>query len=576
MKNIFPHIVLALLLTYNSSFLFAVCNANYNYQETSPLHVEFINFSVSYNEGSVHYYWDFGDGSTSYQENPTHIYDAPGIYEVCLNVITTELCFSSKTKNLYIGIPPNSPYCYLDIDFITTNATAPNYNNGTATVYGYSDIPCCYEAFWSNGDEGEHIENLSPGTYCVSLTNGETCYGTNCVTIGYNNNCSSSFYIDSTTFSHLDGAYRFINNSHGEQHDFIWDFGDGTTSSAYSPLHIYRNTGTYNVCLTIETHYGCTDVFCRTLHVNYISPLLANLYGIVNAGETLLPQGIAVLYKYLNQEYTAIDFSFVENGYYTFESLPKDFLYLTHIIPYFDTEEIYFPKYNSTYFDNNVHWQQTSFINLYNDTVYNTSLYSYNDIYFNQGIISGKVTYEDTIAYEENIFQNVWFEISESNEGVAKNMVVLLQNSNHVLLDFNLTDENGSFTFNNLEYGGYFLSVEKPGLISDEIFVEISADNPYSNNNDFTIFENYISPVHKFISERHFDLYPNPAEDKLFLNLMEQNCQIKISNSLGNTIIQKSLNYGFNTINLSDFNPGLYFIEINSDKYTYKEKLIKL
>ncbi|MDD3859994.1 MAG: PKD domain-containing protein, partial [Bacteroidales bacterium] len=441
MKKHFLNIVFALLLTLNSSFLFAVCNANYNYHETSPLYVEFLNFSVSYNEGTVHYYWDFGDGSTSYQENPIHIYDAPGIYEASLTVITTELCFSSKTKNLYIGIPPSSPYCYLDIEFTTSNATAPDYNNGTASVFGYSDIPCCYQAFWSNGAEGEYIENLAPGTYCVSLTNGETCYGTNCVTIGYNNNCSSSFYIDSTTFSHLDGAYRFINNSHGEQHHFLWDFGDGTTSSAYNPLHIYQDIGTYNVCLTIETHYDCTDIFCRTLHVNYISPTLANLYGIVNAGETLLPQGIAVLYEYANQKYTAIDYGYVENGYYSFDSLPKDFLYLTHIIPYFDINEIYFPKYTPTYFDNNTYWQQTSFINLYNDTVYNTSLYSYNDIYFNQGIISGIVTYEDSISYEESIFHNIWFELTESNEGYAKNMVVLLKNSNHLLLDFKLTDE---------------------------------------------------------------------------------------------------------------------------------------
>ncbi|MDD3739994.1 MAG: PKD domain-containing protein, partial [Bacteroidales bacterium] len=154
MKKHFLNIVFALLLTLNSSFLFAVCNANYNYHETSPLYVEFLNFSVSYNEGTVHYYWDFGDGSTSYQENPIHIYDAPGIYEASLTVITTELCFSSKTKNLYIGIPPSSPYCYLDIEFTTSNATAPDYNNGTASVFGYSDIPCCYQAFWSNGAEG--------------------------------------------------------------------------------------------------------------------------------------------------------------------------------------------------------------------------------------------------------------------------------------------------------------------------------------------------------------------------------------------------------------------------------------
>jgi len=575
MKNHILHTGITILFILVTSLAFAVCNANYNYQEISPLSVVFNNLSVSYDEGSVHYYWDFGDGNISYGENPEHVYDAPGIYEVCLTLITTELCFSSKTKDIYIVIPPNSPYCYLEVDFETTNATAPEYNNGTATVYAYSDHPGWYQAFWSNGDEGEQIENLSPGTYCVSLTDGETCYGTNCVTIGYNNNCASSFYIDSTTFNHLDGAYRFINNSHGEQHDFIWDFGDGTTSSTYNPLHIYRDTGTYNICLTIETHYNCTDIFCRTIHVNYISPTLTTLCGIVNAGETNLPHGIAVLYEFVDQKYKASDFEYIENGYYTFDSLSKNILYLTHIIPYFDLDEIYFPKYSPTYFDNSNFWQESSFINLYNDTVYSTMLYSYNEIYVDEGSISGTVTYEDTLAYEEDIFQNVWFGITEANEGYAKNMVVLLKNSDHVLLDFRLRDGNGNFTFNDLEYGGYFLSIEKPGLASDEIFVEISPDKPISVQNDFTILENSISPVLKYNNDILCEIYPNPAKDKFFVLIKADNGNLTITNTIGNTVRQESLTYGLNTIDISDLSTGMYIVEISSVKNTFNQKLIK-
>jgi len=574
MKSIALHITITAILVFSSSIIFAVCNANYNYQETSPLYVEFTNFSISHNEGLVHYYWDFGDGNTSYEENPTHIYDAPGIYQVCLYLITTELCFSSKFKNLYIGIPPTSPYCYLDIGFVTTNATGPNYDNGTATVYAYSDIPCCYQAFWSNGAEGEHIENLSPGTYCVSLTNGETCYGTNCVTIGYNNNCVSSFYIDSTTFNHLDGAYRFINNSHGEQYNFIWDFGDGTTSTAYNPLHVYCDTGTYNVCLSIETYYDCTDVFCKSLYVNYISPTLATLHGIVKAGETNLPDGIVVLYEFADQNYTAKDYSYIEDGFYSFDSLSKDILYLTHIIPYFNLEEIYFPKYSPTYFDNSVNWQQASFINLYNDTVYNTMLYSYNDIYVDNGTISGKVYYADTIAYEENIFQNFWFAGSGSNEGLAKNMIVLLKNSNHVLLDFRLTDQNGFFSFNDLEYGGYFLSVEKPGLNSDEIFVEISQENSVSEQNNFTILENSISRAFDNYNDIAIEIYPNPAKNKIYINLADNDCYIEIINATGTTLKTETLHSGLNILDISELSEGLYIASINSAKRTHIHKLI--
>ncbi|RYZ32635.1 MAG: PKD domain-containing protein, partial [Sphingobacteriales bacterium] len=39
---------------------------------------------------------------------------------------------------------------------------------------------------------------------------------------------------------------------------YLWDFGDGTTSTAATPSHTYTNTGNYNIRLTITTNSGCT------------------------------------------------------------------------------------------------------------------------------------------------------------------------------------------------------------------------------------------------------------------------------------------------------------------------------
>ena len=35
-----------------------------------------------------------------------------------------------------------------------------------------------------------------------------------------------------------------------------WDFGDGSTSSSNSPWHTFSSSGTYNVCLTLNTSCG--------------------------------------------------------------------------------------------------------------------------------------------------------------------------------------------------------------------------------------------------------------------------------------------------------------------------------
>jgi hypothetical protein len=48
-----------------------------------------------------------------------------------------------------------------------------------------------------------------------------------------------------------------------------WSFGDG--DSAYNmadPIHIYKRTGTYNVCLSIKTVKGCESKICKTITIN--------------------------------------------------------------------------------------------------------------------------------------------------------------------------------------------------------------------------------------------------------------------------------------------------------------------
>lgn len=564
MNYFFKHIICFLAIFMSAVNCFAVCDARFQYSEVNPLQVQFQNTSESFNEGNVHYYWDFGDGNNSFEEHPFHQYSAPGIYTIGLTIITSNLCYSQNIEEIYIGIPPNSPYCFLQIEFETSNATAPDYNNGSARVYGFSDVPCCYYAFWSNGEEGEIIDNLAPGTYCVTLTNGIDCYGTNCVTIGYNNNCVASFLIDSTTFGHLDGAYRFINNSHGEENYYSWDFGDGITSNEFNPLHVYTDTGTYNVCLSIFTYYGCSNTVCKELYVNYIAPPTASINGNVYAGESPIPSGIAVLFEVNGEDYNAIDYEMIVDGHYRFDSLPKDKLYQTHLIPYFDVGEIYFPKYSPVYSDNSLYWQSAEFVNLYEDTIYNSFLYAYDEIYLNNGNISGSVKYLFEDAYEEEIYGRTWFESITINDGLAANMIVLLKSSFKQVLDFRLTDGNGYFEFDNLEYGSYYLSIEKPGFESDEILITISESEPQIVNSDFLILQSTITSVE---DETHIlsDLvYPNPAQDVIFVNVTEPETIIYIYNVEGKLVYSEQAGYTPFIIPASDMVPGLYILQISS------------
>ena len=63
---------------------------------------------------------------------------------------------------------------------------------------------------------------------------------------------------------------------------YLWDFGDGNTSTQQNPQHAYSQPGAYNVCLTVTDSCG-TDQVCQTVYA-----------GVTSAGEPELISGLRV------------------------------------------------------------------------------------------------------------------------------------------------------------------------------------------------------------------------------------------------------------------------------------------
>jgi PKD repeat protein len=67
-----------------------IAHFQYNVVDTlSPLQVEFTDLS---HHEPVTWLWDFGDGHTSQDTSPVHLYAAPGTYQVCLTVCNANTC----------------------------------------------------------------------------------------------------------------------------------------------------------------------------------------------------------------------------------------------------------------------------------------------------------------------------------------------------------------------------------------------------------------------------------------------------------------------------------------------------
>ncbi|NMC99075.1 MAG: PKD domain-containing protein, partial [Bacteroidales bacterium] len=119
--------------------------------------------------GTVTYTWDFGYGSTSHEQNPTHIYPTPGTYKVKL-IVTNEI--SSDTAEISMpeleqaSIPVTAGFSY---QHYNNNNFAPNkviFSNSSsgANIFAWD----FGDGSQSNDDDPYHIFQ-NPGTYTVKL-----------------------------------------------------------------------------------------------------------------------------------------------------------------------------------------------------------------------------------------------------------------------------------------------------------------------------------------------------------------------------------------------------------------------
>ena len=84
------------------------CEASFTYQQDAGNHL-IVNFTSTSTGNITDYFWNFGDGSTSSGENPSHAFPFTGEFTVCLTVSGTDSlnpCFDSTCMTLHVDILP--------------------------------------------------------------------------------------------------------------------------------------------------------------------------------------------------------------------------------------------------------------------------------------------------------------------------------------------------------------------------------------------------------------------------------------------------------------------------------------
>jgi len=150
------------------------------------------------------------------------------------------------------------------------NCSVSIYDSAGVALYAIitqGTAPFTY--LWSSGETTEWIIPTGSGVYTVTIIDNSGCSATASYQFG-SGVCSANFfpYIDSTQAN----LVYLIENSTGNNLTYLWDFGDGITSSQQFPTHTYNSYGTYNICLTVSDSVGgCVDIFCMLLQLDSIN-----------------------------------------------------------------------------------------------------------------------------------------------------------------------------------------------------------------------------------------------------------------------------------------------------------------
>ncbi|MEL6672482.1 MAG: T9SS type A sorting domain-containing protein [Bacteroidota bacterium] len=204
--------------------------------------------------------WDFGDGTTSSQSNPSHIYALPGTYTVCLTAIgcqTDSICQTViiTCPNLQTNVQANgSILCAGDssvsVNLSTTNGIAP---------YSYQ---------WSDGSTDAQRSNLPAGMYTITVQDSSGCAQTDSLTITGPDSLDLALSPRNVAcFGDSTGSISTLLSGGNLPYQYLWSNGD-TLFETQSLA-----AGTYSVVVTDNN--GCTITDTVTISQN--PALSANL-----------------------------------------------------------------------------------------------------------------------------------------------------------------------------------------------------------------------------------------------------------------------------------------------------------
>lgn len=243
---------------------------------SAPLEVTFNGEQSTDDQGITLYSWDFGDGSTSTEMNPTHTFVGEGTYEVILTVADANGQEDTDTITITVSSPNLAPQAIATSN--VSEGDAPLEVSFTADQS--TDDVGIVSYNWDFGDGTSSTEVNPTHTYTLSgnymatltVTDASGLEDTASITITVN---GAGTPVAVIVADKVEGPLPLEVTFTGDQSTddvgiatFNWDFGDGNTSQEANPVHIFTEIGEYTVTLTVIDEEGLQSTEELTIIVN--------------------------------------------------------------------------------------------------------------------------------------------------------------------------------------------------------------------------------------------------------------------------------------------------------------------
>ena len=232
-----------------------VLSASFSLNPASPAVGQSIQFTDTSTGSPTSWQWDFGDGADSTAQNPSHSYTTSGSKTVTLTVNNASGS-ANVNRTVTVGALLTASFSY--------NPASPAVGQPVAFTDMSAGSPTSWQ--WDFGDGANSTVQNPSHSYTTS--------GSKTVTLTVNNasgsaNVNRTVAVvtpvpDSFLFSpvqpKIGQSIQFTDASTGNPTSWLWDFGDGATSTARNPSHSYAVAGCYTITLTVSESSGSRSI----------------------------------------------------------------------------------------------------------------------------------------------------------------------------------------------------------------------------------------------------------------------------------------------------------------------------